>query len=413
MAEVFLAKTTGIAGFEKHVALKVIHPNLGDDTEVVEMLVDEAKLAVQLSHPNIVQTFDLGCVEGTYYLTMEYVDGVDLSQLVIGAVAQRTELPFDACAFVAKDIASALDHAHQRGVIHRDVSPHNVLVSFGGDVKLVDFGIAKAMLGARKTAVGVIKGKYAYMSPEQAQSEPLDGRSDIYSAGMVLYQLLTGRTLHGEGDLDSFVARVRHGAVVAPSKVRAGVPSELEAIAMRALAVRPVDRYQRAGQLALDLQRYLYAASPEFVPATLAALMVRLLRDTGAITVPPSERRQTGDTFRDENSILFKRSPTPSPAHRSGPHVVSRTKPRAESRPKQRAARVGPTAVVEDPSKQIHIELDSDMDPELDEGFDGESKQIMIEPGVSPDSDPVAPPPRQPSSTDASITYVVDEDDEP
>ncbi len=396
MAEVYLAKTTGIAGFEKHVALKMIHPSLGSDTEVVDMLLDEAKLAVQLSHPTIVQTFDLGCVDTTYYLTMEYVEGVDLSQLVR---ASSGGLPFDVCAAIAKDVASALEHAHQRGVIHRDVSPHNVLISFDGVVKLVDFGIAKAMARARKTAVGVVKGKYAYMSPEQARSEPLDGRADIYSAGMVLFQMLTGRTLHDEADLDQLIARVRHGAMVAPSKFRAGVPSELEEITLRALAVRPADRYQRAGQLALDHQRYLYAASPSFVPANVEMLVKRMLSGDLKTTLPGAVRMSTSDTFRDENSVLFKR--------RSSPHTVRREHLRPDSRPMPRASRIAPE-VNDDPSKQIQIEFSP-------EPTATESKQIVIEPGISVDSGPIAAPPlanRQPSNTDATITYVVDEDED-
>src|SRR6476646_1679586 len=174
VAVIHLAKTKGIAGFEKYVALKMIHPNFAEDEQFIEMLVDEAKIAVQLNHGNIAQTFDLGRVGDTYYITMEFVDGADLYKILRRGSEKDYELPLDVCAFVGKEITSALDHAHRKrdsfgkplGIVHRDVSPQNVLISYSGEVKLVDFGIAKAASRGRHTAAGVIKGKYYYMSPE-------------------------------------------------------------------------------------------------------------------------------------------------------------------------------------------------------------------------------------------------------
>jgi serine/threonine protein kinase len=361
MAEVHLAKSTGIAGFEKQVAIKLIHASLSEQPDAVDMLVDEAKLAVKLAHPNIAQIYDLGYVDGSYYIAMEYVEGVDLSQLVRAA---KGELPFDVCAAIAKDIASALDHAHQKSVIHRDVSPHNVLLSFDGQVKLVDFGIAKAMASARRTEIGVVKGKYAYMSPEQARDEPVDARSDIYSAGMVLFQMLTGHTLHEEADLEQLVARVRHGALVPPSKFRAGVPSEIEDIAVRALAVRAQDRYQRASAMALDLQHYLYAASPSFVPATLELLIKRLLGGSDISTTVPGTMRVPEPVMRRDST----QSESQTAKRRSTPHLVRR----AGQRPVQFA-------------------------PERTE-----SKEMEIHSGFGDE-------PR----TEAEITLTVDDDDEP
>src|SRR5678815_5856104 len=204
MAEIHLAKTAGIAGFEKYVALKMIHPNFAEDEQFIQMLVDEAKIAVQLTHGNIAQTFDLGRVGDTYYITMEYVDGADLYKILRRASEQDREIPLDVCAFIGKEISSALDHAHRKrdhkgkplGIVHRDVSPQNVLVSYSGEVKLVDFGIAKAASKVRQTAAGVIKGKYYYMSPEQARGGQIDLRSDIFSAGIVLYEMVAGQMLY-------------------------------------------------------------------------------------------------------------------------------------------------------------------------------------------------------------------------
>ncbi|HEX4355544.1 MAG TPA: serine/threonine-protein kinase, partial [Polyangiales bacterium] len=156
MAEIHLAKTKGIAGFEKYVALKMIHPNFAEDEQFIQMLVDEAKIAVQLNHANIAQTFDLGRVGEVFYITMEYVDGPDLYKILRKASETDVDMPLEVAAYIAKEVASALDHAHKKrgsnnkplGIVHRDVSPQNVLISYSGEVKLVDFGIAKATMKA-------------------------------------------------------------------------------------------------------------------------------------------------------------------------------------------------------------------------------------------------------------------------
>ena len=171
MAEVYLAKTRGVAGFEKFVALKMIHPNFSADEHFIQMLVDEAKISVQLQHVNIAQTFDLGRVGETFYLTMEYVDGCDLYKILRKASELDVSMPIESAVFVAKEVCAGLDYAHRKrdesgsplGIIHRDISPQNILISSSGEVKIVDFGIAKASMRARQTAAGVIKGKYYYM----------------------------------------------------------------------------------------------------------------------------------------------------------------------------------------------------------------------------------------------------------
>src|SRR6188508_659316 len=243
MAEIHLAKTAGIAGFEKYVALKMIHPNFAQDEQFIQMLIDEAKIAVQLQHVNIAQTFDLGRVGDTYYITMEFVDGADLYKILRRGSEQDLDMPLDVCAYVAKEAATGLDHAHRKrdvagtplGIVHRDVSPQNVLISHAGEVKLVDFGIAKATMRARQTQVGVIKGKYYYMSPEQAWGDPLDHRSDIFSCGIVLYEMMTGQMLYLEEDLHKLLDMARKAEIAPPSTLRKGVPPQLERIVMHAL----------------------------------------------------------------------------------------------------------------------------------------------------------------------------------
>ena len=217
MAEIHLARARGIAGFEKYVALKMIHPNFAEDESFIQMLIDEAKISVQLQHANIAHTFDLGRVGDTYYITMEFVDGVDLYKLLRSASEVDIPFPFDLAAHVAKEMSHGLDYAHRKrdvagnplGIVHRDVSPQNVLISHAGEVKLVDFGIAKASMKARQTAVGVIKGKYYYMSPEQAWGDVVDCRSDVFSTGIVLYEMLTGQMLYLEEDLHRLLDMVQ------------------------------------------------------------------------------------------------------------------------------------------------------------------------------------------------------------
>ncbi|HWM85737.1 MAG TPA: protein kinase [Kofleriaceae bacterium] len=331
MAEIHLAKTHGIAGFEKYVALKMIHPNFSQDHHFIQMLIDEAKITVQLQHVNIAQTFDLGRVGDTFYITMEYVDGADLYRLLRKSSEQERMFPIPLSAFIGKEVASGLDYAHRKrdhngrplGIVHRDVSPQNVLISYAGEVKLVDFGIAKATMRARQTAAGVIKGKYYYMSPEQAWGEPLDHRTDIFSAGILLYETLTGQMLYLEEDLHKLLDMVRRADIPPPSTVRPEVPPQLDAIVMRALSKQQDDRYQTAGDLANALERFLHAYAPVFTANKVAAWIYEVI---GAATPPapepeeePEPERDRGETkrltrdqlvlarseFTDENSIIF------------------------------------------------------------------------------------------------------------
>ena len=338
MAEIHLAKTHGIAGFEKYVVLKMIHPNFSQDEQFIQMLIDEAKITVQLQHVNIAQTFDLGRVGDTYYITMEYVAGPDLYKLLRRASEHDIEMPADVAAYVAKEISTGLDYAHRKrdvagqslGIVHRDVSPQNVLISHAGEVKLVDFGIAKATMRARQTAVGVIKGKYYYMSPEQAWGDPLDHRSDIFSAGIVIYEMLTGQMLYLEEDLHRLLDMVRKANISPPTTLRRDIPPQLERIVMHALAKNPDDRYQTAGDLATDLERFLHVYSPVFTASKVAAYCASVLEE--ASPPPPIVRKpvpieeprdhparitrrvdreqlvQARSEFEDENSVIFRMS---------------------------------------------------------------------------------------------------------
>ena len=287
MAEVYVARTQGLGGFEKKMAIKVIHPRHSKDEKFIRMLVEEAKISALLVHHNIVQIFDLGCIEGTYFIVMEYIEGADTYRLVRRASGRGLPLPIDVCVHIALEVCSGLEYAHGMrgpdgkplGIVHRDISPQNVLVSFAGEVKILDFGIAKAALRNSETDAGVIKGSYYYMSPEQGTGAKTDARSDIFSAGAVLYELLVGDTLYARDNIAVLLERVRSAEFTAPMKRRKGIPKELNDIVVRALARKPEDRYQSAREMGDALKAFLYKFSPAFTPVKLADCVAQFFAD--------------------------------------------------------------------------------------------------------------------------------------
>lgn len=258
MAEVYEA--TGIAtdGAPIRVCIKKILPHLTQDRASTSMFMDEARLASTLHHPNIVQVYDL-CVsqEQEYFIVMEYVDGVDVSRLLKRSRASKTPVPIPVTVRIVQEVCRALRYAHEKTdelgrsmrIIHRDISPQNILVSKAGDVKLTDFGIAKSSIVMTTTAVGLLKGKYGYMSPEQARGEPLDHRSDLFNVGIILYELLVGRRcFKGANDFET-LELMRNATVTPPRQLEPGLSVELEQVVMTALARHPRDRYQTADAL--------------------------------------------------------------------------------------------------------------------------------------------------------------------
>ncbi len=281
MAEVFLAKSFGIEGFEKIIAIKRILPTMAEDEDFIEMFIDEAKIAGHLSHANIVPIYELGKIGDSHYIAMEFVWGKDLLQIMNRFRRMRKRMPPAMVAFIASRMCEALEYAHSKrdrrgtplNLIHRDISPQNILVSYEGAVKLIDFGIAKAASRTTKTQAGVLKGKFGYMSPEQVRGLPIDHRSDIFAVGTCMYEMLTSdRLFLGESDF-STLEKVRHASVAPLSELVPGLPAELERVIMQSLSREPADRQQSAGELQEQLLEFLASQRPPFATSKLAQWM--------------------------------------------------------------------------------------------------------------------------------------------
>ncbi|HET6582569.1 MAG TPA: serine/threonine-protein kinase, partial [Nannocystaceae bacterium] len=287
MAELFLAKARGVAGFEKPCVLKLVLPHLADDRGFAEMFLAEARLASTLDHPNVVHVADIGEVGGEYFFVMEYVHGRDVRALLR---AQPGALPLPAALTIAHGIAEGLHYVHEHrdadgkflGLVHRDVSPSNVMVRFDGCVKLVDFGIAKATEQRNATRTGVLKGKVHYMSPEQCEGHAVDRRTDVFALGILLYEMTTGRTLFAGANDYYVMSRIVRGIYARPREVDPTYPEMLERIVLRALSRHPADRYVSAQALQLDLEAFAREARISLSPRVLAQTMLELFGD-----VPP------------------------------------------------------------------------------------------------------------------------------
>jgi len=343
MAELSKAKRTGVEGFQKIVAIKKILPHLADDEEFVTMFADEAKLAAQLNHPNIIHIYDLGKIQaGGYFIAMEYVDGRDLRAIQLAGREMGVPLPVPLAVYVASKVASALDYAHRRrdaeghelNIVHRDVSPQNILISYEGDIKLCDFGIAKAASKASKTQSGALKGKIQYMSPEQAWGRPIDRRSDLFSLGVVLHELLTGeRLFHGDTDIN-VLEKVRNAEVPAPSGANPEVPHNLDAVVLKALAKDPDDRYANASDLLRDLDSVLYSYTPAPGSADVAIYLHRLQAEEGAAA--EAKAREVAHAAVEEAEPARRRKSKGAPLSRksaSGPKAAPPPPPQAPAPP--------------------------------------------------------------------------------
>jgi serine/threonine-protein kinase len=282
MATLYLGRLAGPHGFCKLVALKVRHDHLSIDPEFVTMFVDEARLISQIAHPNVVQVIELGRVEGKHFIAMEYVAGESVLALL-----QRGRPPRGHCARIVANAAAGLHAAHElRGadgrscrVVHRDVSPSNILIGYNGELKVVDFGVAYARNQLHPTGAGVLRGKYAYMAPEQALGEPVDRRADVFALGVVLFELTTrSRLFRGASDA-AILRQLTTGQIPAPSTRVDDYPAKLEQIVLRALRPDPNERFQTALDLQLALECYIVESGGPVLSSDIAELMLMLFDD--------------------------------------------------------------------------------------------------------------------------------------
>jgi len=304
MAEVFLGRRTGPAGFQKDIVIKRIRPHLGDQEAFVEMFLEEAKLAAQLSHPNIVQIHDLGRIDDAWFIAMEHIDGRDLAEVIKRSAEKGIPFPIEYALRISSSVCEALTYAYEKMdcfghkllVVHRDISPDNIMLSWSGAAKLLDFGIAKARDKAQEKHGSEVAGKVAYMSPEQVRGQKLDQRTDIFSLGVVLYEMITGLNLYSGGSEMDLMIKIANGKVHPPSYFRGDVPIEVEQLVMRALEKDPEKRFQTAAEMQQTLDAFF--SGHAFNPSSrhIKGFMMQLFGEQKA----PTSHKQGQPTPKDQ-----------------------------------------------------------------------------------------------------------------
>lgn len=329
MAQIYLARMDGMASFERHVVLKTILANRANDRRFINMFLDEAKLAATLNHQNIAQVYEVDQADGAYYMAMEYVHGENCRAILESSIRRGVVIPVELAVLIVSGAAAGLHHAHERkgksgqalNIVHRDVSPANIMVGYDGGVKVLDFGIAKAEERYTQTIGSTIKGKYGYMSPEQCKGKAIDRRSDIFALGIVLYELTTQRrAFKGRDDFDT-MKRIVAGDLVLPSSLVPGYPPELEGIILKALSSEPEERYSTAQDMIEALDAFTQRAKLACTNTAMARFMVHLFGEprepweTGQIDGRrPAASSPSLGTMRSHGSV----NPSSSPAGHSG-----------------------------------------------------------------------------------------------
>lgn len=288
MAEVFLAESEGLQGFRKQVAIKRVLPHLSEKKKFISMFLDEARLSAQLSHSNCVQVFDIGVGDNAYFIVMEYVDGANLKAVAETMKKVGQAFPIPVAIYLAIEICKGLAYAHElkdpstgqpMNIVHRDMSPPNVLLTKFGEVKIVDFGLAKANSQLEKSEPGIIKGKFSYLSPEAAMGQDVDPRTDIFAVGIILWELLAGQRLFlGETDFQT-VKKVQQAQVPPVSSINRAVTPELDRIIAKALARDPAQRYYSARDLARELTNFLFKQAQPVSAFDVSQLVIGAMKD--------------------------------------------------------------------------------------------------------------------------------------
>jgi serine/threonine-protein kinase len=369
MAQILLARQTGLGAFERHVVLKTILRERASDQRFITMFLDEAKLAATLNHQNIAQVYEVDQADGAYFMAMEYVHGENARAILETTLRRGWTIPLELAVMIVSGAAAGLHHAHERkgkngqplNIVHRDVSPANIMVGYDGSVKVLDFGIAKAEERATKTVGGTIKGKYGYMSPEQCKGKPIDRRSDIFALGICLYELTTlRRAFKGNDDFET-MKRIVAGEVILPTVAVPGYPRELEAIVLTALANDPNARFQTAAEMIEALDAFAQRAKLVGSNTAMGRFMTQLFGskkepwvenvDGTAVSEPAIEIDDGGEDNEKTIVVEDRRAPTApvdaaawqqaEPHRPSAPFEAPRTPPGGITKPMTTLAGTG------------------------------------------------------------------------
>ena len=433
VADVLLARATGLEGFARHVVIKRIRPDLAREERFVQSFLEEARIAATLHHQNIVQVYDIGEQDGTYYFAMEYVHGEDVRKLMLRVREREQLVPLQHVVAIIMATAAGLQHAHDQkspsgeplGLVHRDVAPSNILIGYDGSVKLVDFELAKAVLRAQQTAAGSLKGKASYMAPEQCMGRDADRRTDVFALGIVLYELCTAQRLFKSNNEFMTMAAIVEGEIPPPSTLRADIPPALDAIILRSLQRSPEARFQTTDDLREALEQFavehmlrtsnkalsdymtsLFGQRPEPWHATadteLAAAMSDDSKAKGLVAV------REGDASLIERHAVRRTSPLvmaqglaeqvePADAAPTGARDVDSEWDDAGSDDSDEHAPTG----AREPSLQMAAQAHADQEPTRDErppttqpirGEDDPGDATLIAAPLFPDLEPTAPP---------------------
>ena len=351
MAQLYRAKIIGVEGFEKFIAIKQILPHLAHEEELITSFIDEAKLAALLNHQNIVQIYDFGSMEDSYFITMEFLFGKDLRAVNAKAKEKGSPVSLENALFLISKVCAGLDYAHKLkdfqgkslNIIHRDISPQNVFLTYEGDVKIVDFGIAKAASQSTITQVGMIKGKVAYMSPEQAAGKVIDHRSDIFATGILLYELVAGRRMFQGDDTLQILSKVREAEFTPLGTLKGGLPEKLYDIVAKALAKEPEDRYQSLADMQADIEECIFRLnlrpSGRSMAEYLKLLFAEEIEAEGKRMADAAGAGAASDRAREAEASLraIDKPPVPEPPARK-----TEPAPPAKAAPKAGATGAGP-----------------------------------------------------------------------
>ncbi len=386
MGQVYLARATGLGGFERKVVIKTLDPGGGyeDDESFVTMFLDEARLVGALNHQFIAPVYEVGCdSEGRYYLVMDYIHGETAHKIFRTCETRGGPVPLGLALSIGSAVASALDYAHELcaadgtplEIVHRDVSLSNVMVGYDGSVKLIDFGIAKSARRDTRTQVGTLKGKIGYLAPEQVLRRPVDRRADIFSLGIVMYELTTShRAFRDPSDLVTF-ERITNGDLTPPSEVVEGYPAELERIMLRALATNPDERYQTAGAMGRDIEAFAARIGVSLGHATVRELMQQLFG---------GRRRLARGSVEEPIKVELELDPEPSPDPTTPSPALLIPAPPVVATPPEAV----PPSVHDLPTQPIPIEIEAEATVPA---------QMAIEPEPAPAPTPA--PTRAPTPT--------------